>query len=80
MKIKKYEEKDFARIEKFLEECYFENKDMKCWLLERFEDLIYRIDILYSVERGKPQSQNYIYIWEENEDIVGVILPDGDRL
>ncbi len=78
MKIKKYNENDFGRVKDFLTNCYLENKNMTCWLPERFEDLIYRIDILYSVERGKLRSQDYIYIWEEDEEIVGVILPDGD--
>lgn len=51
---------------------------MECWLPERFDDLIFRIDTLYKVERGKEASQAYIYIFEEDNQIVGVILSDGD--
>ena len=51
---------------------------MSCWLPERFDDLINRVDVLYRDERGKHASQDFIYIWEDNNNIVGVILPDGD--
>lgn len=51
---------------------------MVCWLPERFDDLIFRIDTLYHDERGGEKSSDYIYIYEDNESIVGVILPDGD--
>lgn len=79
MNIKKFEYKtDFYRVVKFLNDCYKENKNMTCWLPERFDDLVHRIDILYRDERGKKASQEFIYIWEENENIVGVIFPDGD--
>ena len=40
--------------------------------------MIFRIDTLYKVERGKEASQAYIYIFEEDNQIVGVILSDGD--
>lgn len=79
MNIKKFEyDKDYKRIINFLSDCYKINKNMTCWLPERFDDLVNRIDILYRDERGKLASQDFIYIWEENNDIVGVILPDGD--
>jgi len=66
------------RIIEFLSECYKINKNMSCWLPERFDDLIHRVDVLYHDERGKPSSQDFIYIWEENNVIIGCILPDGD--
>ena len=79
MNIKKYIHKeDYERIKAFLTECYEQNKNMTCWLPQRFDDLIFRVDTLYRDERGKQASQDYIYIWEENNQIVGVILPDGD--
>lgn len=79
MNIKKFEyEKDFNRIIEFLSECYKINKNMTCWLPERFDDLIHRIDVLYHDERGKLPSKDFIYIWEENDKIVGCIFPDGD--
>lgn len=79
MNIKKFEyDRDYKRILNFLSECYKINKNMTCWLPERFDDLVNRVDVLYRDERGKLASQDFIYIWEENNNIVGVILPDGD--
>ncbi len=51
---------------------------MICWLPARFDDLINRIDVLYKEERGKEAHRDYIYIWEENNIPVAVILPDAD--
>lgn len=51
---------------------------MVCWLPERFDDLIFRIDTLYHDERGLEKSSDYIFIFEENNEIVGIIVPDGD--
>ncbi len=79
MIIKKFnKEHDYERIINFLTECYQENKNMVCWLPERFDDLIFRIDTLYHDERGLEKSSDYIYIFEENNEIVGLIVPDGD--
>lgn len=79
MDIKKFEyNKDYKRILDFLSECYKTNQNMTCWLPERFDDLVNRVDVLHHDERGKLASQDFIYIWEENNNIVGVILPDGD--
>lgn len=50
---------------------------MSSWLPERLHDLIYRMDIQYT-DAGNPKFSNYIFIWEENGEIVGCILPDGD--
>ena len=79
MKIKKFnKEEDYKRVINFLTDQYKENKNMVCWLPDRFDDLIFRIDTLYHDERGREKSSDYIYIYEDNESIVGVILPDGD--
>ncbi|MBR4111160.1 MAG: GNAT family N-acetyltransferase [Clostridia bacterium] len=79
MTIKKYEqERDYERIHEFLTEQYNANKNMICWLPQRFDDLVFRIDALHHEERGKEKSSDYIFIFEENEEIVGLILPDGD--
>ena len=79
MIIKKYnKEIDYERIIEFLKEQYEINKSMECWLPARFDDLVYRIDTLYHDDRGGLRSSDYIYIFEEDEKIVGVILPDGD--
>ncbi len=71
-------ERDYERVKKFLTDCYLENHNMECWLPSRYEDLIFRVDTLYRDERGKLASQDFIFIWEENDNIVAVILPDGD--
>lgn len=71
-------ERDYLKVKDFLTECYLENHNMECWLPSRYEDLIFRVDTLYRDERGELASQDYIYIWEENNNIVAVILPDGD--
>ena len=77
--IKKFEmNADYHRVIIFLTECYKENKNMECWLPARFDDLVYRIDTLYKDERGLKASKDYIFIFEEDSQIVGLILPDGD--
>lgn len=79
MIIKKFNKKeDYERVIQFLTNCYKENKNMVCWLPERFDDLLFRIDTLYHDERGLEKSSDYIYIFEENNEIVGIIVPDGD--
>lgn len=79
MKIKRYnKEEDYTRIIDFLTKEYLENKNMECWLPARFDDLVNRIDTLYRDERGGLASSDYIFIFEEDNNIVGLILPDGD--
>lgn len=79
MKIKKFDRTDdYDRIIEFLRTNYKENKNMSSWLPQRFDDLIYRIDVLYHDERGNERSSDYIYIFEENGEIVGTVIPDGD--
>ena len=79
MKIKRFNKnEDYERVINFLEEQYKINKNMECWLPERFDDLVFRIDTLYHDERGLEKSSDYIYIFEDNDEIVGLILPDGD--
>ena len=80
MIIKRYDrEKDYDRVIKFLRDNYRENKNMVSWLPERFDDLIYRIDVLYHDERGKERSSDYIFLFEDDShNIIGTIFPDGD--
>lgn len=80
MIIKKFNKiEDYDRIIKFLRDNYNENKSMVSWLPQRFDDLIYRIDVLYHEERGKEKSSDYIYIFEDDSNnIVGLLVPDGD--
>ena len=80
MEIKKFDlEKDLIKLEDYLRCQYLENKNMTSWLPERLHDLIFRMDTQHS-NAGKPKSSNYIFLWEDNDEIVGCILPDGDAI
>lgn len=79
MIVKKFNKsEDYDRVISFLRDNYKENKNMVCWLPERFDDLIFRIDTLYHDERGLEKSSDYIYIFEDNDEIIGLVVPDGD--
>ncbi len=80
MEIKKFNlESDLKKLEDYLRNQYKENKNMTSWLPERLHDLIYRMDTQY-VDAGDLSSKDYIFIWEDNNEIVGCILPDGDAI
>ena len=80
MKIKKFNlETDLKKLENYLRNEYIENKNMTSWLPERLHDLIYRMDIQYT-DAGNPKSSDYIFLLEENSEIIGCILPDGDAI
>lgn len=80
MIIKKFNlNKDLEKLENYLRRQYLENKNMTSWLPERLHDLIFRMDTQY-VEAGDLKSSDYIFIWEDNNEIVGCILPDGDAI
>ncbi len=80
MRIKKFNmEEDFTRVESYLRNLYLKNKNMKSWLPERFNDLVYRIDPQY-LGNGKLASKDYIFLFEENDEIIGCILPDSDAI
>lgn len=80
MKIKKFDiERDLMKLEEFLRNQYLANRNMTSWLPERLHDLIYRMDTQYTDE-GKLKSSDYIFLWEDNDKIVGSILPDGDAI
>ena len=79
MNIKRYKfEEDYERVSRFLTEQYKINKNIECWLPQRFDDLVYRLDTMYRDERGGLASTDFVFIFEEENEIVGVILPDGD--
>lgn len=79
MKIKRFnKEEDYNRVIDFLTEEYKNNKNMLCWLPARFDDLIFRIDTLYHDERGLSRSQDYTYIFEDEGNVIGIVVPDGD--
>jgi len=80
MEIKKFNlESDLKRLEDYLRNQYLINKNMTSWLPERLHDLIYRMTEQEN-DAGKPNSYNYIFLWEDNNEIVGCILPDGDAV
>ena len=80
MRIKKFNlETDLIKLEEYLRNQYLENKTMSSWLPERLHDLIYRMDTQY-IDACKLKSSDYIFIWEDSDEIVGCILPDGDAI
>ena len=80
MKIKRFNlDKDLETLEDYLRNQYLTNKNMTSWLPERLHDLIYRMDVQY-VDAGNLRSSDYIFILEDNNEIIGCILPDGDAI
>jgi len=68
--------RDHDRCIRFLTECYRENGNITCWLPQRFDDFFFRIG---SMERHK-QSVDLIFVCEEKDQIVGLILPDDNAM
>lgn len=80
MTVKRFDlEADLQRLETYLRNQYLQNHNMTSWLPERLHDLIYRMDTQYA-DAGQEQSRNYIFLWEEQGEIVSCILPDGDAI
>ena len=80
MHIRKFHlENDLEKLENYLTEQYLENKNMTSWLPQRLHDLIYRMGA-QEAEGGYPLSMDYIFLWEEGEQILAGILPDGDAV
>ena len=80
MQIRKFQpDQDLRILETFLRKQYFANKNMSSWLPERLHDLIYRMSAQES-DGGRERSMDYIFLWEENEEIVACILPDGENI
>lgn len=80
MEIKKFDlVADLKRLEDYLRDQYIENKNMTSWLPERLHDLVFRMTS-QELDGGKPKSTDYIYLWVDNNEIVGCILPDGDSI
>ena len=80
MEVKRFDLKtDLQKLEGYLRDQYLENKNMTSWLPERLHDLIFRMDTQYTDE-GNLKSSDYIFLWEDNNEIVGCILPDGDAI
>lgn len=80
MQIRKFQlDKDLLLLEAYLRNQYFTNKNMSSWLPERLHDLIYRMGA-QEADGGRVLSRDYIFLWEENGDIVACILPDGENV
>ena len=74
MEIKRFNlNTDLKKLENYLRNQYLENKNMTSWLPERLHDLIFRMDTQYT-DAGNPKSSDYIFIWEDNEEIVKKLL------
>ena len=70
---------DLQRLEAYLRSQYSANRNMRSWLPERLHDLVYRVAPHESCG-GRKESKDYIFLWEENEEIVACILPDGENI
>ena len=72
-------QRDLEALESFLRDRYLETRRMSSWLPERLHDLIFRLDQQY-LDDGGERSSDYIFLWEEQGQIVGCLLPDGDAV
>ena len=80
MQIKWFQpDKDLQKLEAYLRNQYFWNKNMTSWLPERLHDLIYRMSA-QEADGGREKSMDHIFLWEENGEIVACILPDGENI
>lgn len=80
MQIKRFQpDKDLQKLEAYLRNQYFWNKNMTSWLPERLHDLIYRMSA-QEADGGREKSMDHIFLWEENGEIVACILPDGENI
>lgn len=80
MEIRKFQtDRDLDRLESYLRNRYFKKHTAVSWLPERLHDLLYRVGAQESDE-GRERSGEYIFLWEEDGEIVGCILPDGENI
>ena len=71
--------RDLGSLEAFLRDRFFECQRSVSWLPERLHDLIYRVRA-QEADEGRAISSDYIYLWEENGEILACILPDGENI
>lgn len=71
--------RDLDRLEAFLRNQYDQNQTADSWLPERLHDLIYRVNA-QETDEGKKSSSDYIFLWEDKEEISACILPDGENI
>ena len=80
MRIRKFRtDRDLDRLEAFLRNQYFERFNAASWLPERLHDLLYRVGA-QEADEGRERSADYIFLFEEKEEIVACILPDGENI
>lgn len=80
MQIRKFQlDMDLQKLEAYLRNQYRVNQTMTSWLPERLHDLIYRISA-QEEDGGRNRSMDYIFVGEEDEEIVACILPDGENI
>ncbi len=72
-------DKDLQKLESYLRNQYFQNRNMSSWLPQRLHDLIYRMGA-QEADGGRERSMDYIFLWEEAGEIVACILPDGENV
>ena len=70
---------DLEKLENFLRDQYFENRNMTSWLPERLHDVIFRMDA-QTIDAGKEKSSDYFFLWFDNNEIVGCVLADTDTI
>ena len=80
MQVRRFQlDADLQYLEGYLRNQYLENKNMTSWLPERLHDLVYRM-VAQETDGGRKKSVDYIFLWEENEEIIACVLPDGDAI
>ena len=80
MQIRKFQpDEDLQILETYLRNQYLKNKNMSSWLPERLHDLIYRMGA-QEADSGRERSMDYIFLWEEEGELVACILPDGENI
>ncbi len=72
-------ERDLDRLEAYLREQYLLHRHADAWLPERLHDLIYRVSA-QEADEGRTRSADYIFLWEEDEEICACVLPDGENI
>ncbi len=71
--------RDLDRLEACLRNQYYEKRTADSWLPERLHDLIYRVNA-QETDEGRKRSSDYIFLWEDNQEIAACILPDGENI
>lgn len=80
MQVRRFQpDTDLSKLERYLRERYLVTRNMASWLPERLHDLIYRMSA-QEQDGGQERSVDHIYLWEENDELIACILPDGENI